>query len=313
MVSRTPALLARRATNPETVMCDSGRPFRAVKWKNLRPCPGRASRASRSTGSRGTHWSSTALTKPAGSQTRLRSASTHGALSDGSRSRARASFSRRPAYQPHSRNTRHCRSGALASSRSKDSTGTGCGFRFGTFTAGNAGTSGSSFWPGAAAQARAVCRNCSRTRMVLASMNSLPRPGSFRIDVANAETVRPVMPRRLDGLQSLSKRSKVAAHAGRFLILPVVEFILQVGARLLGHLLVGGAGAPALALPGVRVHPLEDQVRAVLEVLNPDGHPLFVHPRSLAYNVHGLLMWNAAGGEPWTCPRRPPFFQRAGR
>jgi dienelactone hydrolase len=39
----------------------------------------------------------------------------------------------------------------------------------------------------------------------------------------------------------------------------VVEFVLQVGPRLLGRLLVVGAGGPALPLPRVRVKPLQHE------------------------------------------------------
>jgi hypothetical protein len=77
--------------------------------------------------SSGAHWSSSALTKPAGRTTRSRAQSTPVAWSVSSHSRASVSLRRRPASQPHRRKVLTGSSRAL----SNDSAGTGCGLRFG--------------------------------------------------------------------------------------------------------------------------------------------------------------------------------------
>src|SRR5262249_55887576 len=96
---------------------------------------------------------------------------------------------------------------AFASRRSKLSAGVGFGLVFGTFTAGNFGHSGMSFW--SAAHCNAVWRNCSRTLTEQGVILPLPpRPGSFRRPAAKAETVRSVMDRSDFGLQTSSNNLK---------------------------------------------------------------------------------------------------------
>src|SRR5262249_28260809 len=83
-------------------------------------------------------------------------------------------------------------------------------------------------------------------------------------------------------------------HAGRLLILPVVQFVLQVNAGLLGLLLIGRAAALALAPARVRVDPLENQGRAVLEALHPDRDAFVWHPHH-SYNAT-VTSWNGRRG-----------------
>src|SRR5437764_273303 len=64
MVSRTPARRASSATRLDTALSPTVLPERpSVKWKTFGPRRGSRRSSASSSGARGTHWSSTALTK----------------------------------------------------------------------------------------------------------------------------------------------------------------------------------------------------------------------------------------------------------
>jgi hypothetical protein len=203
-------------------------------------------------------------------------------------------------------------SGALATSRSKDSGGIGWGCFWGTLTDGNFGTAGMIFCP--TAQARAVCKkepglDGARHHALALVARLLPQPGGELGDgplvdgpdpLGRADPLEEVQhvgvnlpgrrPQRGHVLLLEQLAEALPGHAGGFLVLAVVQLVLQVRPRLLGLVGVVGLRGPALAPPGAGVDPLEHEVLAVLEELDPDVDAVFGHA--------ALLSGNAAGPAP---------------